>query len=179
MVTIILLVLAVSLDALSFGLAQGFNKNSISLFYAFCMSMLSTILFAIPLYISSFIYKYLNSSVCYIINGIILLLLGLFYLKNAVFKNISKQGTNNALNFKNCMVAVLPISLDAIFTAFLSGYELNYIIFGIVFYFTITLLFIYIPNKIALKISKKSKIDIDWLSGIIFIVLAILKFLEI
>lgn len=178
MATIILLVLAVSLDAFSFGLAQGFNKNKISFFYAFCMSALSTVLFAVPLYLSSYIYKYLKSSICYLINGIILLLLGLFYLKNAVFKKKNEKTDNIALNFKNCMVSVFPISLDAIFTAFLSGYELNYVVFGIVFYFIVTLLFIYVPNKIVLKLSKKFKFNADWLSGIIFIILAILKFLE-
>lgn len=178
MTTIILLVLAVSLDALSFGLSSGFSKNKVSFFYALCMAVFSTILFAVPLYLSSILIKYLNSSVCYFINGAVLLLLGIIYLVEA-FKKKNQHITNQPLSFKRCMLLVFPISLDAIITAFLSGYSLNYVVFGIIFYLVITFLFIYIPNIIALKVAKKCKINIGWLSGLIFILLSILKFLEI
>ena len=177
MVYIIILVLAVSLDTLSFGLAQGFSKNKIPFSYAFCMTIFSTMLFAIPLYISSLIIEYLDEDLFRVINAVVLLLLGIYYLINSISINKHTHKNNNPLSFFRCMLSVFPISLDAIFTAFLSGYKLNFVIFGIFFYFIITFVAIFVGNRLTLKISKHSAINLDWLSGLLFVLLGIFKFI--
>lgn len=179
MATISILILAVSLDALSFGLAQGIKKNSINPFYALCMTIVSTILFAVPLYLSSIVIKYLDENICCYINGSVLIGLGVLYIITFIVNSFKKEElkatpkTNLSLGY--CLISTLPISLDAIFTGFLSGYTLSYIAYGIVFYFIVTFLAIYIPNKIALKMSGKNNLKIEWLSGTIFIILGLLK----
>lgn len=180
MFTIILLILAISLDALSFGLAQGFNKNSIGYINCFFMSVLSTLLFAVPLYLSQLVVQYLDEKICYLLNGIVLLCLGIFYLVQFFVLLQKKEPPlekkeNSKLTLGYCLISTIPISLDAIFTAFLSGYSLQYIIFGVIFYFVITYIALFIPNKIALKMSGKSNLRLEWLSGLIFVVLGLLK----
>lgn len=179
MITIIILILAVSLDALSFGLAQGIQRNSINWFYALCMTLLSTILFAVPLYLSSIVVQYISEKTCLIINGSVLIGLGVLYLINFIiscFKGEKFQPEiKTKLSLGYCLISTLPISLDAIFTGFLSGYSLTHIAFGIVFYFIVTFLVIYVTNKVALKLTGKAKLNIEWLSGTIFIMLGVLK----
>lgn len=178
MTRIILLVIAVSLDALSFGIASGLNKSKIKFWYAFCMAFISTFMFAIPLYASYYVSKYLNEDLLYLINGIVLCGLGIYYIIIS-FKKEQKNNQFNVKSLKNCILSTFAISLDAIFTAFLSGYSLNYVIFGIIFYFFVTLLFIYVPNTLTLKFSKIKNINLSWVSGVIFIILGILKLFEI
>lgn len=178
MARIILLVIAISLDALSFGFACGLNKSKIKWSYALCMAFISTILFAVPLYISHMVIEYLNNIVFYIVNGIVLCAMGVLYLILSFTKK-PEQKSFSTKGLKSCITSVFPISLDAIFTAFLNGYSLRFVIFGIIFYFVVTFCFIFFANLIALRLSHKSKLNIDWLSGVIFIILGILKFLEI
>lgn len=178
MIKIILLVVAVNIDALSFGFASGLCKSKIKWNYALCMAVISTILFSVPLYLSHIVVKYLNEDIFYIINGIVLCLLGIFYILSA-FRKKTEQEIYNTKSLKGCIISVLPISLDSIFTAFLNGYSLSYVIFGIVFYFVTTFCFIFFANLIGLKLTSKSKLNINWVSGVIFLILGILKFLEI
>lgn len=174
-----ILILALSLDAISFGIAQGIKRNSINIWYALAMTVLSTILFAVPLYLSSIVVAYLDEKICCIINGVVLIGLGALYLTNFIISCFKKESLKpqfeQKLSFGYCMVSVFPISLDAVFTGFLSGYALSHIVYGISFYFVITFLAIYVTNKLALKMTGKSKLKIEWLSGTIFVILGILK----
>jgi len=181
MLTILLLIIAISFDAMSFGLAQGLKKVKISFINVFIMTIISTIIFTIPLYLSKFVAKYLSENICNIINGAVLIFLGIYYLKKYFNELKIKDENNNKnlsktnLSLKQSILATFPISLDAIFTAFLNGYTLSYIIFGIIFYFFITFLSIYVLNLIGLKLSKSTKLNLGFLSSIIFITIGILK----
>lgn len=179
MLTIILLILALSLDAFSFGFAQGFKKYKLTLVNCLIMSAISTFLFTVPLYLSQFVFKYFNEQVCNIINGIILILLGLYYLYDFIkSKNYKIEDKNNKiipLRLKICILSTFPISLDAIFTALLNGYSVTYIISAILIYFLFTFCSLYLTNLIGLKFSKDSYISLSWLSSLIFIIIGSLK----
>ena len=183
MLTIILLIIAVSFDAMSFGLAQGIKNIKITPLNTFIMSIVSTILFTIPLYLSYKFAKLISEHILNLVNGIVLILLGLYYLISYLIK-LKKHNTKIITNknteqtfmkIKAGLIAVFPISLDAIFTAILNGYTLDYITFGIVFYFFMTFLSIFLTNMIGLKLSNKTKIDLGFLSSLIFITIGILK----
>lgn len=178
MIKIILLVIAVNIDALSFGFASGLNKSIIKWNYALCMAIVSTMLFSVPLYLSHIVVKYLNEDIFYIINGLVLCSMGIIYIISS-FRKKEENATYNTKSLNGCILSIFPISLDSIFTAFLNGYSLNYVIFGIVFYFIITFCFIFFANLIGLRLTSKSKLNIDWVSGVIFLILGILKFFEI
>lgn len=180
MITIILLVLAVSLDSLSFGVGQGLNNKKIGLFNSIIMTILATILFTIPLYLSKLVVKNMDEDLCFLINGTVLLLLGLFYIITYIInKDKPKKYVSNDVNFKYYIISTFPITLDAIFTAFLNGYSLDNLWFAIFFFFIITFVSLYVGNLITIKLSKKFNLSLEWLSGIIFIILGIIKLLEI
>jgi len=180
MFTIIILVIAISFDAMSYGLAQGLKNIKINFLCSFIMTIISTIIFTIPLYLSKFVAKYLNEQICDIINGIVLILIGIIYLfkyfnqlKNR--EQLEKNKNQTCLKIKNGIIAIFPISLDAIFTAFLNGYTLDFVIFGVSFYFIMTFISIYILNLIGLKLTNKTSLDLGFLSSLIFILIGTLK----
>ena len=179
MIKSIFLITALSLDAFSFGLAQGFKNNKIKILYIFTMAFISTLLFFIPLILSQYIFQYFDKYICNIVNGFILILLGLYYLikyfleKNC--KNNTKNVKNNKFCLKFCILSTFPISLDAIFTALLNGYTMTNITFITITYFLFTFFAILLSNFISLNLSNKSNYDLSWLSGLIFIFIGLLK----
>ncbi len=179
MIITIILIAAVSLDAFSFGLAQGFKKNKLTLLNILIMTILSTILFSIPLHLSNLVFKYFDKNFCNLFNGIILILLGLIYFISSFMakncKNEKEDVKFNTLCIKNCILFTFPINLDAVFTAFLNGYNIPNLPFAILIFFVFTFCSLLIPNKISLKLSNKSSSNLSWLSGLIFIIIGSLK----
>lgn len=179
MITIILLIIAISFDAMSYGLAQGLKNIKVPFFYVMVMTLISTMLFTLPLYLSKYIAKYISEVLLNIINGSILIILGIFYLIS-YFKTIkqevyTKNSDKQILSLKSAIASTFPISLDAIFTAIFTGYTLQFVLFGIIFYIFMTFSSIYVLNLIGLKISKSSTINLGFLSAFIFFIIGILK----
>lgn len=214
MLTFFLLILCVNIDALSYGIAYGLKKERFTILYILLTTLLSSALFAVPLYYSKYIYRYFNELTCHIVNALILILLGLYYLIPKRFKktqnlkdNLNKKyveigikfkrstksdekyGIMFSLNYSQNTVKLknqnktvrffcecFAISVDAIFTAFLSGFSENYYIFAVFFYALTNFFAIFLGNILFFKINKKFKVNLEMLSGIIFIVLGIIKF---
>lgn len=202
MLSFLILILCLNIDALSYGVAYGLKKQKLNIIYILAVSLLSSIMFAIPLYFSKYIFKYFNSTTCHIINGVVLILLGIhFFLQkptknnensskksncNEKFAKNSKIFTSTDINlnktnipFKQYFVETLVISVDAIFTALLSGFNDKYFVFYVFFYGFTNFLAIFLGNMFFYQIDKKIKINLNYFSGIIFIFLGILKFFGI
>lgn len=251
MLTFFLLILCVNIDALSYGIAYGLKKKRFKILYILAITTLSTVLFAVPLYFSKFIYEYFDETICHIVNAIILLLLGIYYLipKNSlnknkkIFKNklntgyleldirfkscnynvkstffstnhklnkkskkqnysqnksnknykysilfnknklssknkkirYNKKEKNNKTNILRFFCECMAISVDAIFTAFLSGFHDNFYIYAVIFYALSNFFAIFLGNILFYKLDKNFKFNLEFLSGIIFIILGILK----
>ena len=168
----LLLILCLNIDALSFGVAYGLKKTRFSFWFVLKISFLSTFFFAVPLFLSQFVFKYFNRQVCNIINGIILIILGCTcFIKN------SKQNSEFHLVFshKKFFGECFAFSVDAIFSAFLGGFPMNFYIFFVIFYFFSNFLAIFLGNLILFKLNSKIKLRLDFFGGIIFIVLGITK----
>ena len=168
----LLLILCLNIDALSFGVAYGIKKVKFSFWFVLKVSILSSIFFAIPLFLSQFLFKYFDKTICNIINGIILILLGFFsFLKK------DKESNENIFCFsrKKVFGECFAFSVDAIFTAFLGGFPLNFYLFFVFFYFFSNFLAIFFGNLILFKINNKTKFRLDFVGGIIFLILGITK----
>ena len=184
MVTMILLIIAVSFDAMSFGFSQGINNQRLNFFTMLIMTSLSTVLFTIPLLLSSLIFKYFDKTILNIIKGIILIILSIIYffifIKNKRKHTNNKKNTTENRSSKNttlkiAILATFPISVDAMFTALLNGYSfINYII-AICLYFFITFISLLLTNLVGLKIQSKSNIDLGWTSSFVFLIIGLLK----
>ena len=174
MISFCLLILCLNIDALSYGIAYGVKQIKLNFLHTFLMSLISTAFFATALWLSKYIYQILNPKTCEIVNGIFLILLGIFYLfpKKDTEKTpqiFSKQ------NFKTSFLECFVFSIDAIFTAFLSGFFGNLFIFFVFFYFLTNFFAIFLGNLFFYKLGKLLTFKIDFLSCFIFILLGFFK----
>ena len=175
MLTFFLIILCLNIDALSYGISYGLSKKKIKIKYIFLICFMSTIMFAIPLGISKYIYQIFNPFLLRIINAIILIILGLSYiLKKQEINQTKKQ---DKFSFKTCFLECFAISVDAIFTALLSGFSDNFYIFSIFFYAFTNFFAIFFGNYVFYNFNKKHSINLSFFSGFIFIILGIFKFI--
>lgn len=133
---------------------------------------MSTVMFAIPLAISKYIFQYFDELVCRIINAAVLILLGINYFLPK--KKDERQKSSRAPALK-CFIECLIISVDAIFTALLSGFSENYYVFSVFFYAFSNFFAIFLGNRFLYKLSKISKLNLNFLSGMVFVLLGIFK----
>lgn len=166
---IYLLVLVVSIDSLSYGISKGIRKEKLSFVESLIMSFFSSLIFFVPLIISSFVKDFLNEKICMIINGIFLCLLGVFY-----FIKKEKQSTEEKTK-SSLFVSTIIFSLDAFFSALFSSFDSIEIFCGVSFYFVITFVCLFVVSNIVYKFFSKNKVDLSWISGLLFIVLGVLK----
>lgn len=170
MLSLCLLILTLNIDALSYGSAYGLKNKIIPLPWILFISTISTVLFLIPLYLSRFIYQYFDEKVLKIINGLVLILLGIKYCFEKQTKNITPN-----FNLKRCFIECFIISVDAIFTAILSGFTVDFFEFSIFFYFLTNFAAIFCGNRFCYKTNKFLGINLNILSGFLFIFLGIIK----
>ena len=219
MLSFFLLILCLNIDALSYGIAYGIKKIKFKIPFILCLSLLSTLMFALPLFFSKYIYMYFDEFVLRIVNAVILIILGIKYIltKPQNFKKIHKKYVklfknnkkinnlkNNTLtyyenkilinkikfkpfyfdnkkssvlnnSFKQNFGECVAFSVDAIFTALVSGFSASYYLFSVLFYFFTNFLAIFCGNIILYNINRKLKFNLNIFSGLIFIFLGILK----
>ncbi len=197
MLTFSLLILCLNLDALSYGIANGAKNRKFSILYVLVVCLMSTIMFAVPLAVSKYVFQYFDETACRLVNATILIAMGIFYMipkkisnKSSDIKNDPNYSQNNLtqslnntksnipntkISFSRCFIECLVISVDAIFTAFLSGFSENYFIFSVALYAVTNFLAILFGNRLLYKISNKINFRLDLFSGLIFILLGVLK----
>lgn len=169
MLSFIIILLCVNIDAFSFGISYGLRETKIKFSTTLFISILSTIFFSIPFLLSKYVMGFFNQKICFLINGIFLIILGLIY----IFETNKK--TPKILNLKNSIFECFIISVDAIFTALFSGYFLQNHIFYIFLYYIFNFFAIFFGNRLFYKFSKLSKLNLCFFSGFIFIFLGIFK----
>lgn len=176
MLSFSLLILCLNIDALSYGIANGAINNRMSKRYIFIVCVMSTIMFAIPLAVSKYIFQYFDETICKIINGVVLILLGISYLLPKKKSNYSQNNFDKKYKpALKCFTECLVISVDAIFTALLSGFSENYYIFSVFFYAFSNYFAIFLGNRFLYKLNSISKINLTFISGLVFVLLGVLK----
>lgn len=218
MLTFSILILCINIDALSYGVANGAKGRSFSLLYILLVCAMSTVMFAVPLAVSKYVFQYFNELACRIINATFLILMGIIYLipkekikklkkskknKNKLKKiNIQENDTNYSQNtaeikddtlmfdeilsrktkkkntpisFSRCFCECFVISVDAIFSAFLSGFSENFYLYSVIFYAVTNYLAILIGNRLLFRLGRRFNFSFDLLGGLVFILLGILK----
>ena len=205
MLPFLIIILCINIDAFSYGVAYGFKRQKMRVWYILLVTILSTFLFAVPLIISKYVFQYFNEIICNIINGLVLIFLGIYYfsqkppdfienqpqktknnqikgkkyiLEKSKIAEISFKNSENNYKkfvFKEYFVESLIISVDAIFTALLSGFTSNLLVFYIIFYAFSNFFAIFLGNYITYRTNRLFKFKLSFLSGTIFVVLGVLK----
>ena len=177
MLSFALLILCLNIDALSYGVSYGAKKIKLKILYILSVSVLSTIIFLIPLSLSKYIYSYFNERVCEVINGIILIFLGISYIVPKKDKTKTPL-TRESFTFKKFLLECFAISADAFFTALLSGFSEKIFAFCIIFYFFTNFIAIFCGDYFFVKLGSKTHFNLSFLSCLIFILLGFFKIMS-
>lgn len=198
-----ILLLFSSIDTLFIILAHSLKKIKLNIFNISIISLISSLTLFLSMLISKFILKYISLSKANIIASIILLLMGVFnvllFLIKKKLKNLNENkkvikfetsdihfiiniflekedaDINNdlSLSFKETIILSIILSLDSVSTGIALGlYGVN--IFLMFFVSFILQLFFSILGIFLAKYIKKEK-DYSLISGLLFIIIAILK----
>lgn len=199
----ILLVFALSLDAFVASIAYGTNKIKIPLISVTVINIACSAILAISLFLGSIIKKLIPSSITLIVSFLILMLLGIFYLFQGLikayimkFSNSSKEvqlkmadliiniyidetsadfDNSKNLSPKEALYLGIALSLDSLAVGFGSSLgDINYIQI-ILFSLCFGMIAIWLGTFIGKKLAEKSNFNISWLSGVILMILAIMK----
>ncbi|WP_409068515.1 sporulation membrane protein YtaF [Clostridium sp. FAM 1755] len=205
MIESLLLVLAVSLDAFVASIAYGTNKIKIPFASATIINIICSSVLGVSLFLGSVIKKFVPIKVTSIISFIILCLFGIYYLFDSIVKNYVKNNRNSNkklkikfsdlnfiidicidetkadidhsknLNPKEALYLATALSLDSLAIGLGSSLgNVNYVqivVLSLIAHF----IFIYIGLFAGKKFVEKSKLNLSWLSGIILIVLAVMR----
>lgn len=199
----LLLVLALSLDAFVASIAYGANRIKIPPLSIIIIDIFCSLSLGLSLFLGSQVKKILPENIAIYISFIILMLLGIYYLfeglvKSYLGKKIGEKvkiklfdiwlivdiyidGTKADLNLskildsKEALYLAIALSLDSLAVGFGSSLaNINYINV-IVLSLIIGMISIWSGVALGKKIVEKADINLSWLSGVLLIILAILK----
>lgn len=203
--SIFILIIALSLDAFVASIAYGTNEIKIPIASASIISVICSAVLAAALSIGSVMDQFIPESLTRVICFLSLLLLGIIKLldytikayinkHNEINKNISfsfsrlhfilniygnpiaaDQDESRILSKSEAVFLALAMSLDGLIAGVGAAFLKINILLTVLLSFAVGMAAIiggcYFGNKIAVK----TKIDLSWLSGLLFIVLAIVK----
>ncbi|WP_460280492.1 sporulation membrane protein YtaF [Clostridium sp. CTA-5] len=203
----ILLVSSLCIDSFVASIAYGTSKIKIPPVSALIINLVSTCTLGISLFIGSIVKKFLPGNLPMIIGFILLMCLGIYRLFECIFKSyISKRSkidtpltfklfdfkfvldvyadetkadfdNSKILNPKEAFYLALALSLDSLAVGFGSSLtSINYLQV-IILCFIIGFLAVSIGVFVGKKVADNINIELSWLSGVLLIILAIIKFL--
>ncbi|WP_315116443.1 sporulation membrane protein YtaF [uncultured Clostridium sp.] len=201
----ILLVSALSLDAFVASIAYGTSKIKIPFSSVAIINIVCSCILGISLFFGSLVKKIVPGNITSIISFIILLLLGIYYLFESIVKTYlqksststrklklkfsdiqfiidiyvdeTKADSNNSkdLSAKEALYLAVALSLDSLAVGFGSSLgSINYIqviLLSLISGMVAVLSGLFLGKKFV----EKSKINLSWLSGVLLIVLAVLR----
>lgn len=205
MLEIILLVIALSIDAFVASLAYGADRIKIPIRSAVALSGVSTVILIISMaggsFISTLLPPYVTSGLCFIL----LFLLGVTRFCEGLIKDVLKKHSNHVegitfkfwdfhfildiymdstkadqdqskvLSINEALSLGVVLSLDGIAAGFGSGLVDVYYLETLIIALVIGVIAILLGSKVGEKIAQTTKWNIAWLSGITLIALAFMK----
>ncbi len=201
----LLLIIALSTDAFVASFSYGTNKIKIPFSSVIIINIVCTVMLAISLFFGSILRPYLPEKLIKIICFIILTILGIIKLFDSSIKalirkhkNIHKKISFSALHLKfilnvyanpeeadkdlshtlsasEAVSLALALSLDGLAVGFGAALANINCFVAIIFSFILGMLLVMLGCFIGNKLAEKISFDLSWLSGILLIILAILK----
>lgn len=201
----ILLVLSISIDSFVASIAYGTSKIKIPVLSAFIISIVSTITLSISIFLGAAVKDFIPISYSQILGSTLLISLGIYRIFEFIFKSYisKKQKSKKPLEFKlfdfNFVLQIYADETKADFdkSFYLSPKEAFYLAFAMsldslsvgfssslcsINYFdviTLSLIFCFIlivvGFNLGLAFSKKIHLELSWLSGVLLIILALIR----
>lgn len=206
MLSALLLVLAVCIDAFATSVSYGMGKIKIPFFSALIISLIGTSFLAVSIFFAKILSNFINPQTCVILSVILLIFLGItnlfqnslktFLKKHKGQKNVSfslfdisfvieifldetKADFDNSktLSPKEAIVLAIALSLDSLASGFSAGLLVKHFWEPVVLSLIIGILAVISGSLIGQRISRKTDVNLSWISGVVLICLAVIKIL--
>ena len=178
-VLIICFILSIDVSVISFN--YGMSKIKMPVLSALSIALINLIVSGIGVIISFFISSSSDQSVVDYISIFLLFSLGIFYLiKLFFFKKKEKSLDKNDDKIISPLEAVLfalILTPDGFCAGLSAGSSYFFIFSFLVLFFVSTFLSVYFLSLIGYKLSKKIRLNLDWLSPVCLILFSLIKFL--
>lgn len=204
MLPALLLVIAVCIDAFATSITYGIGKIKIPFTSALIISITGTSFLACSLFFARVLSGFINPKTCLIISATLLISFGVINLfqntiksylrkhkgrKNVrfslfdvsfvidIFLDDTKADADNSkhLSSGEALALAIALSIDSLATGFSAGLSINNFWIPVVLSLVIGLIAITSGCMIGQRISRKSSINLSWISGVALIVLALSK----
>lgn len=179
-ITATFLTVAISLDSASAGFAYGANKTKVPFINLFVLSIIDTIVLTLSLLLGDVIGRVISQKITLIISCSILCAMGLWKIfqwfrkrkKGITYKEKTK------ISWKETILLALALSIDGIAVGVgiaISQITTIFLLIVIAFSIFTDIIIFSAGSFIGKKISQKTRLDLSWLSGLVFIAIAIQK----
>lgn len=203
MVDSILLVIALSFDSFLASLAYGTEKIKIPIKSAILISLVGVVFLGLSLYTASYIQQYLPQDIASILSFVIFFLMGLSSLFQGTIKSFLKLCQRKRLKFsckgiffvldvyvettkadfdhskrlvlKEALYLAIALSIDSLVSGFAFGIHIYNPFPVLCFSFCMGFFVVIAGSFIGCKTTAFANWNLSWLSGILFIILAVTK----
>lgn len=206
MLQIILLVIAVCIDAFAVSLTYGMGNIKIPVFSALIISAVGTVFLSVSVFLASLVASAIDKKTCIVLSMSLLILLGVInifqnsikaYLRRhkgkknvsfslfdisfvvEIFFDETKADWDNSksLSAKEALVLAIPLSIDSLASGFSAGLGMTSLWGIVILSFIAGLLLILLGSFIGRRISRKTKLNLSWISGVALIILGLTRLL--
>lgn len=178
-VVVICLILSIDVSVISFN--YGMSKIKMPVLSALSIALINLIVSGIGVIISFFISSSSNQSVVDYISIFLLFSLGVFYLiKLFFFKKEEKSMDKNDDKIISPLEAVLfalVLTPDGFCAGLSAGSSYFFILSFLILFLFSTFLSVYLLSFLGYRLSKKIRLNLDWLSPVCLILFSLIKFL--
>lgn len=165
--------LSCSLDAFATSFAFGSQKVKIGFLKNVILSIVASAALALAVLLGGFLQELLPAFVAVIGSFIILSGLGVYKVLASIFEKSGEVKPARPLSFLEATILAVTLSLDGMAAGF--GVALTRANPLIIFIASLTVgcFAIFLGNKLGMRLSKKVKMNLSWLSGVLLILIAI------
>jgi putative Mn2+ efflux pump MntP len=175
-----LLAVIVSIDTLASGFAYGTSNTKVPFRHIFVLNIICSVTLGLSLFLGLYIGKLFAPKATEIIGAVILISVGTYKLLQYFGKNTSQiPQLQSIIKWRETILLALILSLDGVAVGIgfsIHNSSLGFCFAVIGFSLVTDFLFFIAGNRIG-KITKKTRLDLSWLSGVVLIILGAVKFI--
>ena len=174
-IEVLLLVIALSIDAFISSFAYGTKRIKIPLKSVLVINIVCRVILGVSLFLGAFISPFIHKEFTKGISFIIIFLLGLMKLFDKTVEVEAGVDSSKILSEIEAIYLAVALSIDSLVVGFGAGLSTINYIHVLVFSFIADMIAVMLGCFLGNKVTEKLNLNISWLSGIILIVLAFLK----
>jgi len=173
----VILTLACSVDSAVTGFSYGIKKNRIKFLYALIISIICSIFLGLALFLGDTLSRVIPGYFSLIFSVCILTFVGVYKIIDSFIDENGGDKLKN-LSIKGATVIAIILSIDGI----AAGFGAGLVGLSILSYFIIISVSVVLNTSLLLlggtlgnKTAKRTSLNLSWISGVLLIILAILK----